>query len=627
MPSELLFLPAPRRVAFTGGSLPLAAGQLVVIESSRQQPLRRSGLRSAALRFQDALKKFAQTYWELSASPAVPAAQVGLILRIAPDRAPQPQGYRLHIPASGSILIEGHDPAGVFYGVCTLVQVIEQAGASRQLPCLEVQDWPDIPARGVMLDISRDKVYSMDTLYELIDRLAGWKINQVQLYTEHTFAYRNHPEVWKEASPMTGEEILALDAYCRERFIELVPNQNSFGHMERWLKFPRYAGLAETHGEIRMPWGDTRMGPFSLAPENPGSLELLRSLYDELLPHFTSRMLNVGCDETFDLGQGASRQICEERGTGRVYLDFLLKVYADVQRRGYTMQFWGDIILQHPELVPLLPRDVIALSWGYEATHPFDREGASFAASGVPFYVCPGTSAWCTLAGRTDNTLGNLKSAAENGARYGAIGFLNTDWGDQGHWQVPPVSYLGYAAGAGLSWCVESNHSQPWADVVSRFAFEDASGVMGKVAYNLGNVYRAVGIEPGNSSALFWLLMYPPDALLKQRNIDRSVLVNGMEAALDAIDEAVAPVDGERMQRPDSALIRREFANTARLMRHACRRGLLAGTDSPQERKVMADDMNEILEEYRFLWLSRNRPGGLVDSTRVFEGLIKEYQA
>ena len=85
-------------------------------------------------------------------------------------------------------------------------------------------------------------------------------------------------------------------------------------------------------------------GPFSLAPENPGSLELIQSLYDELLPHFTSRMFNVGCDETVDLGQGVSEAACAARGKGRVYLDFLLKIYADVTRRGYTMQFWGDII-------------------------------------------------------------------------------------------------------------------------------------------------------------------------------------------------------------------------------------------------------------------------------------------
>jgi len=113
------------------------------------------------------------------------------------------------------------------------------------LVCIDINDWPDFPNRGVLLDISRDKVPTMKTLYELVDLLSEWKINQFQLYTEHTFAYRNHGVVWDKAGPMTGEEILALDMYCRERFVELVPNQNSFAHMERWLKHKEYLHLAE----------------------------------------------------------------------------------------------------------------------------------------------------------------------------------------------------------------------------------------------------------------------------------------------------------------------------------------------------------------------------------------------
>ena len=235
------------------------------------------------------------------------------------------------------------------------------------------------------------------------------------------------------------------------------------------------------HGTFDVPWG-TMKGPFSLAPAEPGSLELIKGLFDEMLPHFTSSMVNVGCDETFDLGYGKSKALCEQYGTGQVYLLYLLSLYANLAGRDKTMQFWGDIILQHPDLVSKLPRDVIALEWGYEADHPFDEHGKAFAASGIPFYVCPGTSAWNTLAGRTDNCLGNLRNAAVNGVKHGAIGFLNTDWGDNGHWQVLPVSYLGYAMGAAYSW---SNQTADQVDVklaLSRFAFDDPTGSMGALA-------------------------------------------------------------------------------------------------------------------------------------------------
>ena len=196
MPTNLSFLPAPRRAAYPQGSFTLADDRLIVLDASVPQELLGAGWRLKA-----ALQKQAGLTWSLNASTAAPEALVGVTLRVAPEREPHPQGYRLHVTPQG-VEIEGHDPAGVFYGVCTFIQVLQQVG--RELPLLEVQDWPDISARGVMLDISRDRVYRMDTLYELVDRLAGWKINQLQLYTEHTFAYQDHQQVWQKASPMTG---------------------------------------------------------------------------------------------------------------------------------------------------------------------------------------------------------------------------------------------------------------------------------------------------------------------------------------------------------------------------------------------------------------------------------------
>jgi len=96
-----------------------------------------------------------------------------------------------------------------------------------------------------MLDVSRCKVPTMDTLYSLIDLLAQLRINELQLYIEHTFAFEKHDAVWKDSSPFSGREIQLIDQYCKDRFIELVPNLNSFGHFERWLRHDQYKHLAE----------------------------------------------------------------------------------------------------------------------------------------------------------------------------------------------------------------------------------------------------------------------------------------------------------------------------------------------------------------------------------------------
>ncbi len=287
-----------------------------------------------------------------------------------------------------------------------------------------------------MLDVSRDRVPTMERLLETIDRLAEFKINQIQLYMEHAFAYERHEIVWRDASPFTAQEIRTIDAFCRARFIELVPNQNSFGHMERWLRHDPYNALAELPERAREQFAGSR----SLCPIDERVFPFLDGLYGELLPNFSSRQFNAGLDETFDLGQGRSREACATRGSGRVYLDYLKKVYELVRKHGHRMLFWADIILHYPELIGELPRDwLTALVWGYEADHPFDEQCRRLRQSGIPFYVCPGTSSWNSLTGRTANMRANMTAAAR-AAAGGAAGLL-VRLGRNGHWQHPPLAW------------------------------------------------------------------------------------------------------------------------------------------------------------------------------------------
>jgi hypothetical protein len=531
----------------------------------------------------------------------------------------RPQGYRLEIRPEG-VVITGHDPAGAFYGAQTFAQVVRQSGGS--LACGTIEDWPDFPVRGYMQDVSRDKVPTMATLRALVDALAALKVNQLQLYTEHTFAYRNHREVWAEASPITGREVLELDAYCRERFIELVPNQNSFGHMERWLRHPKYEPLAEKPDGFMFPWGARHEGGFSLNPLDPRSLELVEGLYDELLPHFSSKQFNVGCDETFDLGLGKSRDECDRRGKERVYLEFLNKIDAAVARRGRTMQFWGDIVLHKPEVIPELPKDVIALNWGYDWDHPFEKETKAFADAGVPFYVCPGTSSWLSIGGKTDNAITNLKAAAEHGLGNGAMGYLNTDWGDHGHLQYWPVSWLGMAAGAAYSWAYEANRDLDVATALSAHVFRDAAGVMGQVAFDLGNVYQAVKTPMSMSTRLFWCLV--GDA--ERKPLFERVTAEEWDDSARRVRDAIAPLSGARMNRPDAATVVDEFRNAAAMLAHGARRGKWLLNPDAETAAELGEDMSRIVGEHRRLWLRRNRVGGLQDSTRRLEANGVEYR-
>jgi hexosaminidase len=620
MANDLVLLPKPRQLTYLGDTISLADNKQIILDGPAPQRLH-----FTANRLKQALQKYAQVTWSVGAGSVVPLDQIGLVINVGPAKAKHPQGYTLTITPRGIFIVAG-TPVGAFYGTVTLIQILQQSEG--QLPLLHLTDWPDFPHRGVLLDISRNKVPMMETLFNLIDRLAAWKINQLQLYTEHTFAYQNHPEVWAGASPITGEEILALDIYCREHYIELVPNQNSFGHMRRWLIHERYRPLAECPAGCDT--GDPAWGyfeePFTLCPEDPGSLELVRSLMDELLPHFSSCQFNVGCDETVDLGRGRSRAAVAQRGKGRVYLDFLLKIYREVKARGFTMQFWGDIIMNYPELIPELPRSLVALEWGYEADHPFDGHGARFAAADIPFYVCPGTSSWNSIAGRIDNALENLRNAAENGLKHGAIGYLITDWGDNGHWQPLPVSYPGLAYGAALAWAYEANRNQDVAQITSTHALADPTGRTGRLACDLGRTYLLPDLQLHNSSILFWILQATPVELANRQGLTTVALLN----ALDYVEEVSSKLPDISPGSPDATLIRREFTWVAEMLQHACRRGIwaLGKAESRADdnlRRQLAQDSARLIGKFRQIWLARNRPGGLEESVALLEKMSQDY--
>src|SRR6185295_18904928 len=134
--------------------------------------------------------------------------------------------------------------------------------------------------------------------------------------------------------------------------------------------------------------------PYGLCPTDPSSLAFLAELYDELFPHFSGTLANVGFDAPSDLGLGRSAEPCRARGAGRMYLAFLQGVHALVTARGKRMQFFGDALAKYPELVRELPDDCVVLEWGYDAEHPFDERCAVLGSSGRDFYVCPGTSSW-----------------------------------------------------------------------------------------------------------------------------------------------------------------------------------------------------------------------------------------
>ncbi|MEM9159013.1 MAG: family 20 glycosylhydrolase [Verrucomicrobiota bacterium] len=359
----------------------------------------------------------------------------------------KPQAYSLKFDTQ-SITLKSSSPAGAFYGLKTLRQLID-----KEIAFSQIEDAPDFPYRGYYYDISRGKVPTLATLKQLADDLADAKLNQLQLYMEHTFAFKSFPAIWEGADPLTGAEIEELDLYCKSRYIELVPSLSTFGHFCVPLTKPRFAHLNELEEDASQrpfSWWD-HMAHFTLDCQNPESIEIVRQMIEELIPHFSSDQFNICCDETFDLGKGRNKALAGEVGTHRLYIEFLKQVMDIVVSHGKTPMFWGDVITEHPEITAEIPSNSICLDWDYSR----DLEHSHcerFQEAKIPFYICPGIQTWNTVSMLPDLAAINISRFAAKGKAHQAAGILTTDWGDRGHPSHFCCTRFGVRLAGAISW-------------------------------------------------------------------------------------------------------------------------------------------------------------------------------
>lgn len=357
--------------------------------------------------------------------------------------------YKLIIN-NDSIKIIATFASGIFYGIQTLKQILKQS--SNLIRGLEIEDKPYFKNRGFFHDTTRGKVPTLETLKQLVDKAAFYKINQIQLYIEHTFAFKGMSEVWLDKDPLTSEEILILDMYCKKRNVELIPSLSTFGHLYEVLRTKSFCNLCEMDGmeEDKYSFYE-RMAHHTLDVSNEESLKLVESMLEQYIPLFTSKKFNICGDETFDLGKGKSKAKADKIGEGKLYVDFLNKVVSIVKKYDKTVMFWGDVILRHTDLLNEIPEDLICLNWDY-SNEVTEEKTRIMAEAKREQYVSPGVGSWNQLVSYMDKSFENIRRMVNYGVKYNATGVLNTDWGDFGHINLLASSMPGMIYGAALSW-------------------------------------------------------------------------------------------------------------------------------------------------------------------------------
>lgn len=360
------------------------------------------------------------------------------------------EAYSLKICDNG-VVIMGGTAAGILYGVQTLRQIIRQEGAV--LPCMEIEDVPKIMRRGLSYDVTRGRVPTLEELKRQADICSFYKMNELQLYVEHSYLFRDFSEVWRNNTPLTAEDILELDGYCRKLHIDLVPSLASFGHMYEVLSTRTYAHLCELENSDKEEYSLIgRMEHHTLNVSSEESFAMVSARIKEFMGLFSSPYFNVCADETFDLCKGRSRALGEEKGVKRVYLDFLKKLCDLVISSNKIPMFWGDVLLESPELFGELPENAICLNWEYSPQVTEDHVKLLTEAGVRNLYLCPGVQSWNHLINKHSEAYLNISGMCKNAHKYHVKGVLNTEWGDLGHIAHPEFSTIGQIYGAAFSW-------------------------------------------------------------------------------------------------------------------------------------------------------------------------------
>lgn len=530
----------------------------------------------------------------------------------APTANGHDQSYRLEC-APDRIRIAARTVQGCWYALETLrvlAGIPHESAAS--VPCCVIDDQPDFDTRGVLLDITRGRVPTLARLKSLIDRLARLKVNQVQLYIEHAFVFSFDPDICDADSGITPDEVRELDAYCRERFIDLVPAVATLGHMGRILSLPRYRHLAEIAPECAweaLDWPARARG-FTLDCANPESRRLVERIWSNILDAFASPVVNICGDEPWDLGRGRNAGRWDDRRRGEVYLEHIRRTHEICSSRGRRTMFWSDVVAKYPELFDRVPRGSTVLHWGYDdkAEYAATRR---FTESGLETFVCPGTSGWKRIINAMDLAERNIKSFADAGRTCGATGLINTDWGDHGHFNMPACSWHAQVLGAALGWSAKHGTGELFDQALARswMGCDDAA------LFRALRKASAVGAQCET-----WPMLYRPVARIRTEADLPTYKAAGhaLEAAQQAEKLCRSLETNDTATQQDLA----ELALACRfsaccasklLMIHALSSGGPSADDPAREARRWQDHIKACTDQYARLWRSGNKGSGLAD--------------
>ncbi|MEJ2294986.1 MAG: family 20 glycosylhydrolase [Candidatus Lokiarchaeota archaeon] len=264
------------------------------------------------------------------------------------------QGYLINCD-NNSILVYSESIQGLYYGVQTILQIINSCEETLSFIPVGILDFPELLIRGVSDDISRGQAPKVTNLKQFLKELSHYKINHYYLvYIHDMYQYKNHTEIGMDRGAYSKEEIKELYDFAKKYFIELIPIFQTTGHWDNILHNKEYWNYGEFPGAN------------SLNIANYEIYDLLDDMIGELRESFKSDYIHIAADESWDVGKLASKEYIETIGIEKAYLEHYRKVYNIAKKHGYKkIIIYHDIFHKYDEVLENLPKDIKIMYWNY----------------------------------------------------------------------------------------------------------------------------------------------------------------------------------------------------------------------------------------------------------------------
>lgn len=334
-------------------------------------------------------------------------ADIRLALSATTDTSLGNEGYTLEVVPGKGVTIAANTPAGLLYGVQTLLQLFPPAIYSAravpaidwQLPAVRIKDYPRFGWRGMMLDVARH-FFTKQQVKDFIDNMVAFKFNMLHLHLTDDQGWRieikSLPELtrvgawraertgrWGEFTKpgpeepknyggfYTHDDIRELVEYAAARNVTILPEIDVPGHS--LAAIASYPGLVCTPGDYQVNAGERFMiwekGTFyglldnTLCPANEKVYELLDKVFTEVAQLFPFRYIHMGGDECYK-GYWKKSEACQQlmkreglKNEEELQSYFVKRVEKIIQSKGKKLMGWDEIL--QGGLAP----DATVMSW------------------------------------------------------------------------------------------------------------------------------------------------------------------------------------------------------------------------------------------------------------------------